>query len=700
MSAVAPAASSAGLSLAPPAGSGGRGQRRPRVVALDLIRLLIIGFVVGVHVLSNGGGTVTPTLGAFITVFHTSRELFFLLTAFVLTYNYGWRPRVRWLPFWRRRYLLVIPAYVAWSLIYFLADGSRLDPLSAATSAFGHDLLTGNARYHMYFLLVTMQVYLAFPVVRWLLRRTQGHHRALFVAACAYQLALTLALRHHLGAPGPIGAWLRSPSPWLQSYVLYVIGGGLAAWHFEHLAAFTRRHTRAAMIVMAAGVCAGVGTYCGEHLILGEAPSAASGVFQPVVIVETFAYAWGLLAVGLRWADAGARHRRLISAGADCSFGIYLAHPLVLQGLMMLAGHFGVLSAIRHAPAAAEVAALLGVGVPVVYGVSWVLSFLLRRSPLSLVLTGREMVRSAVPGTRWVLLGAALLCALIMGTGLWAAHHHGPPTRPVRIARTVQTTGKTSMVRSVYTMDVSGRTRQWVQLDPGSGLTGSEPIIVVLAGVNATVNQEITRDHLTGYVQAGKAELVYPVGYEESWNAGGCCGHAAKADVDDVTFLEALVAGVDQGHKHPIDLVGYSNGGRLAYRIACTVPDLVDQIAVVKAAPEPGCVVQRPVTLLQIASTDDTAVPYQPGDKGTESPAATVQVARVKAADGCSDHQEVTTRGSLTLTTWQACENATRLGFAVYYGGTHSFPQPEGATPSGAAVIWAFFTNSGLPRAA
>jgi polyhydroxybutyrate depolymerase len=301
-----------------------------------------------------------------------------------------------------------------------------------------------------------------------------------------------------------------------------------------------------------------------------------------------------------------------------------------------------------------------------------------------------------------VLLGAALLCAVIMGTGLWAVHHHaaGPPPRPVRIARSIQTAGKATLVRSVYTIEAGGRSRQWIQLDPRSGLISSEPIIVVLAGINATTNQEITRDHLTGYVQAGKAELVYPVGYEESWNAGGCCGHAAKANVDDIAFLKALVAGVDPGHEHPIDLVGYSNGGRLAYRIACTVPDLVDQVAVVKAAPEPGCVVRRPVTLLQIASTDDTAVPYQPGDRGTESPPATVQVARLKTDNGCTDHQEVTTQGSLSLTTWRACASGTRLGFAVYHGGMHSFPQPDGTTPSGAAVIWAFFTDSGLPRTA
>ena len=103
-----------------------------------------------------------------------------------------------------------------------------------------------------------------------------------------------------------------------------------------------------------------------------------------------------LLAAGLLWADAGARHRRLIAAGGDCSFGIYLAHPLVLQGALLLAGATGLLTAIRDAPAAAELAALLGVGVPLVYGVSWALVFLVRRTPLSLVLTGRQRHKARI----------------------------------------------------------------------------------------------------------------------------------------------------------------------------------------------------------------------------------------------------------------------------------------------------------------
>ncbi len=125
-----------------------------------MIRLIIMVFVVGVHTLAFGGGQVTMSLGAVTTVFHTSRELFLLLTALVLTYNYGHRTRLKAGRFWRRRSGSCCPAYVTWSAIYYAADGRSR---GAFPSAFLHDLLNAGARYHLYFLLVSMQIYLLFP---------------------------------------------------------------------------------------------------------------------------------------------------------------------------------------------------------------------------------------------------------------------------------------------------------------------------------------------------------------------------------------------------------------------------------------------------------------------------------------------------------------------------------------------------------
>ena len=284
---------------APAAAPAAPAASRPHIIAFDMIRLIIMVFVVGVHTLAWGGGQVTLALGAVSTVFHTSRELFLLLTALVLTYNYGHRQRLNTLRFWRRRYWLVVPAYVTWSAIYYAADGNGR---GAFPSAFLHDLLNAGARYHLYFLLVSMQIYLLFPVLRWVLRKTEGYHRWLLAAAVAYQFWLTCALHYHLGRPasGPFAQFLNGAGQgyWVDTYVLYVIAGAIAGWHFEQLCAFTRRHLGTAggiALVAAVGVVAGLGTYFIEIYGFGATPANASAVFQPIVIVEALAFGWALL---------------------------------------------------------------------------------------------------------------------------------------------------------------------------------------------------------------------------------------------------------------------------------------------------------------------------------------------------------------------------------------------------------------------
>jgi peptidoglycan/LPS O-acetylase OafA/YrhL len=399
---LAPLGESQPVAEAPPApaAAAAPARSRPHIIAFDMIRLIIMVFVVGVHTLAWGGGQVTLALGAVSTVFHTSRELFLLLTALVLTYNYGHRPRLQTLKFWRRRYWLVVPAYVTWSAIYYAADGNNR---GAFPSAFLHDLLNAGARYHLYFLLVSMQIYLLFPLLRWVLRKTEGYHRWLLAAAIAYQLWLTCALHYHLGRPssGGLAQFLNAAGQgyWVDTYVLYVVAGAIAGWHFEQLCLFTRRHLGTVpriTLVAAVGVAAGLGTYFIEIYGFGATPANASAVFQPIVIVEAITFGWALLGAGLLWSDRGAPHKKFAAAGSASSFGIYLAHPLVLQGLLLLTGasflgpHGGWLGAIRRAPDGLTVVVLLFVAVPIIYAAAWLIASAARRTPASLMLTGRE----------------------------------------------------------------------------------------------------------------------------------------------------------------------------------------------------------------------------------------------------------------------------------------------------------------------
>jgi polyhydroxybutyrate depolymerase len=248
-----------------------------------------------------------------------------------------------------------------------------------------------------------------------------------------------------------------------------------------------------------------------------------------------------------------------------------------------------------------------------------------------------------------------------------------------------------------YSLDVGGRDRSYEVIAPTTALPESDPIIVMLSGLGSTVGQEISRDRLVNYASDNDAEIIYPVAFGESWNVGGCCGRAYADKVDDVAFLQALVAKVDPGHARSIDVVGYSNGARLAYRIACTDPSLFDAYAMVKGAPPAGCPIGKPVNMLAAASKNDPEVPYQPGDHGSVgSLPMTTLVSRLRGADKCTAAPAQTRSGTVTVTTWSGCGGGTRLGFAVWRGGVHSFPRPPASVPAAAQVIWAFFTNTKL----
>ena len=350
---------------------------------VDLVRVLTVALVIAVHVLGQEQLPPTLTAGALLAVGHVSREVFFLLTAFVLVYTYRSKP-VRPFSFWRKRFLYVGVPYVAWSLIYFLADNAQLDPVSAALATFGRSLLDGAARYHLYFLLVSMQIYLFFPLIRALLDATKRHHTVLLGLAGAYQILFYLAVQRN---------WITGPQDaWLTSYLGFVIAGGIAAWHAESLADWTRAHLREVFAGAWVTIGIGLAVYFGEVLFGGQNPLVASDVFQPVTVIESVGIALAFLGLGLRWQDRGRAGGKLVHAGADASFGIYLAHPLLIQALFMGTSAIGLDALAQHAPTVAVLVEMV-VFVPLLYLASGLLAVGLRRTPFSLALAGRARLR-------------------------------------------------------------------------------------------------------------------------------------------------------------------------------------------------------------------------------------------------------------------------------------------------------------------
>jgi polyhydroxybutyrate depolymerase len=291
-----------------------------------------------------------------------------------------------------------------------------------------------------------------------------------------------------------------------------------------------------------------------------------------------------------------------------------------------------------------------------------------------------------------VVVAVVVAIGIVGFVGLRSGHASGQPatTKPAATVK-VATSTKT------YSMTLGDLKRSYEVIAPVKALPKSAPVIVMLSGIGSTAAGEASRDDLVQYASANMAEVIYPEGFGESWNAIGCCGAAATKQVNDVGFLEALMAKVDPGHARSAYVVGYSNGARMAYRVACDDPGLFDGYAMVKGEPTQGCDMRKPVTILQIASVDDPEVPYQPGDHGSvESLPVTTLIGELRTTAKCPADSTVSHSGEMTLTTWSGCADGSRIGLAAWAGGVHSFPRPPGSVPAASQVIWAFFTKTAI----
>ncbi len=104
-----------------------------------------------------------------------------------------------------------------------------------------------------------------------------------------------------------------------------------------------------------------------------------------------------------------------------------------------------------------------------------------------------------------------------------------------------------------------------------------------------------------------------------SWNAGTCCTNATTYEENDLLFASTVIDFVSSKYsvdKTRIWAMGHSNGGMMAYRLACDLSNKITAIAVVTGAQtDPTCSPSKPVSILHIHGNLDPTIPFHGGGK-------------------------------------------------------------------------------------
>jgi peptidoglycan/LPS O-acetylase OafA/YrhL len=231
-----------------------------------------------------------------------------------------------------------------------------------------------------------MQLYLFFPALLWLLRRTAGHHLALFLGSLVLEMAMMAAV--HWWQWG--GAWAAVQE---HDYVLsplyqfYFLAGGLAAVHFDRFHAWVVGHPRGVLGLVLAGAVLHEGAFAIQVAVTGS-PAMAADSLQPTMVPWSLAVAVGFYAAGVTYARkrrSASAMSRFIDQASLASFGVYLVHPLWLNVVLgrWLSFGDGVVPPLAGA-------ALAWIGTLVLSGLFAAVAI---RSPLALALTGRKRLR-------------------------------------------------------------------------------------------------------------------------------------------------------------------------------------------------------------------------------------------------------------------------------------------------------------------
>jgi polyhydroxybutyrate depolymerase len=255
---------------------------------------------------------------------------------------------------------------------------------------------------------------------------------------------------------------------------------------------------------------------------------------------------------------------------------------------------------------------------------------------------------------------------------------------------------------------VGGMTRTFLRHIP-TGYTGKTPVPVVIDyhGLGGT---GMGQKNATSWASVADSQgfiMVWPDGVGGAWNVGRCCSTAQSENVDDVAFTRAIITTLEKEacvDAKRIYASGCSNGGGMAFKLACDAADVIAAVApvdfdcVTGAAANPSCgscAPARPISEIQFRGTSDTAVPFNGGSgpRGTVFPGAQENFTEWGGINMCTGTPQALPDHS-ACQAYPTCGGGVETALCVVQNGTHCGNYQSFGIVN---IAWQMFQSKSLP---
>ena len=280
---------------------------------------------------------------------------FIFLSSLVLFYNYYDRPTTKKLigGFYKKRLLYIIIPYTLFSVFYFAMSHYlhyQGRPFGETMESFVQKLLTGKAYTHLYFVFISIQFYVLFPLVLWLFKKVPQLAKWAIPIGLVIQWTFILMNKYYWQVP--------NKGSWALSYIAYFMLGAFIGIYYPKLKAWlvisranARPHRITAWVVLwIAWATAGIGHVYIYYNSRSHGTGYNSTLYELMWNMHTYLGALVLLQLAIlfigqgcgdgrrRWKDWGRilrhiSHSSVLSArlqGVSVNYGEFNANPLVV----------------------------------------------------------------------------------------------------------------------------------------------------------------------------------------------------------------------------------------------------------------------------------------------------------------------------------------------------------------------------------
>jgi len=351
---------------------------KPKLWELDIVRAVAIAAVLLIH--GTSSSRMDLPLGSRSSTFYFAINnlsifavpVFIFLSGLVLFYSYSDTWTVRRTPgFYRKRLQFILIPYLIWSVFYYIYN-QWLDPtvkIHFSLSQFADLLPWGLAAYHLYFMVIIMQMYALFPLLISLVKLWRPLGRYLWLFGILVQAGY-FVYRQFEDTPLQYGDRL-----FITYFAVFCIGGSIGM-HYERFVGWLNRN-----IWWMTAAAASVGlVYLLITLQAFRGMRVEAWEYELMFNLYPTLVAMALIWIGRHCVENAPRLTAVLSSFGAASFGIYFTHVALMS-------YYGTLVSVPVGQAGYHIA--VWGNILLIFTVPWAAVHLLKKVKGSWLLFGK-----------------------------------------------------------------------------------------------------------------------------------------------------------------------------------------------------------------------------------------------------------------------------------------------------------------------